>query len=173
MHSPTIARRFVASIYEFVLLFGLYFVTGLLVQSVGTMTGHTTPNWLTQILLYLIFGLYFKYCWTRSGQTLAQKTWHIRILNHNNSTLPSARQSWLRYTFAALIGCAPALLIVYTAMNRLHEFTYSGVTVFFGLLFCLVLNWLALLGTALLHRERRALHEVFSGTRSVFGKGFD
>ena len=174
MPCPSIARRLGASLYEFVLLFGIFFVTGLFLSIASTITGSTIPDWIKECVLFAVVGFYFTYCWVRSGQTLAQKTWHIRIASHTNSVTStiSLKQAWLRYVFACVLGILPALLTISVLLHN-SKFTQADTGYFFGLSFLLVLtNWLALLGTSLMNSDRRALHEVLSGTRSVFGKGF-
>lgn len=174
MPSPSIARRLGASLYEFVLLFGIFFVTGLLLQIASTITGSNIPDWIKQWVLFCVLGIYFTYCWTHSGQTLAQKTWHIRIASNKNSTKSAInyKQAWLRYVFACVLGILPALLTIFV-LRHSGNITSAGAGYLYGLGFLLVLaNWLTLLGTSLMNRDRRALHEVLSGTCSVFGKGF-
>ncbi|MGL4767580.1 MAG: RDD family protein [Formosimonas sp.] len=155
MPAPTFIRRLSASFYEFALLFGIYFITGLLVQALCGLLGQTAPRWLMQLVIFVAFGLYFSHSWQKAGQTLAQRTWRIKVLNSHNQ-LPNAQQAWLRY-IAAYLGLLPALLILeFLPHNNVHSIVL------------IALNWLTLLGTAFMSPQRRALHEVISKTRSVY-----
>ena len=52
-----------------------------------------------QAYLFVVFGAYFVYCWTRTGQTLAQKTWGMRLVDRAGSP-PGVGKAILRYLLA-------------------------------------------------------------------------
>jgi uncharacterized RDD family membrane protein YckC len=168
--APSIARRLGSSIYEFTLLFGIYFVTGALIQVGFTLLGLPTSTWFLQLVIFVVFGWYFSHSWQKAGQTLAQRTWHIKVVG-TSEQLPTAKQAWLRY-IAAYLGVLPALLMAFTLIHRndgSSNLDRSNISEFFvQIILVLLINWLALLGTAWLNPQRRALHEVISGTRSVY-----
>ena len=62
---------------------------------------------LFQLWLLGVLGAYFTYCWRRGGQTLAMKTWRIRVARQNGSAL-STREAAARFLLAvwslALVG---------------------------------------------------------------------
>jgi uncharacterized RDD family membrane protein YckC len=93
---PTAASlplRFAAMVYEGVLLFGIAFAAGLLLL---TTTGWTAPllAWqrlVLQALVFVALGIYFCWCWIRSGQTLALKTWDLRAMRcHGRCSCPGS-----------------------------------------------------------------------------------
>jgi uncharacterized RDD family membrane protein YckC len=49
---------------------------------------------------WLITGIYFVYCWVRSGQTLAMQTWRIQLLGLDGKPL-SLEQAVRRYMIAS------------------------------------------------------------------------
>ena len=57
------------------------------------------PAWLIQAHLFLLLLLYFTWFWLHGGQTLAMKTWKIRVANADGSSLRPA-QALLRYLAA-------------------------------------------------------------------------
>lgn len=67
-------------LYEGLLLFGLLFVGGLLIGGLGALLGLAVPPLVLQPALLLLQALYFIWFWPR-GQTLAMKTWHIRVVD--------------------------------------------------------------------------------------------
>lgn len=160
MQAPSIMRRLGASLYEFTLLFGIYFITGALVQVLYQLVGQVAPTWAIQFVIFIAFGLYFSHSWQKAGQTLAQRTWHIKVLN-STGQLPTAVQAWLRYGLAYL-GVLPALLLTFAHFSRDNLSGFFAQTIIL-----IIINWLALLGTSFMNPQRRALHEVISGTRSV------
>ena len=60
------------------------------------------------IALWLAIVAYFNSCWKKRGQTLAMKTWRLR-LQQPDGTLATTRQRWLRcliapVSLASLVG---------------------------------------------------------------------
>lgn len=94
-------RLFAACIYELLLLIALWMLlTWIFVSLLGEAT---TPYKLfcLRVFLWGVTGIYFVWCWTRTGQTLATKTWKVMLINQQNVAL-SIKQAWLRYAMASL-----------------------------------------------------------------------
>jgi uncharacterized RDD family membrane protein YckC len=80
-------------IYEGLLLLGVIaaadfiFLTGIrpLFQ---LQQNNVSDAWILKLWLFFIIGLYFIFFWVRSGQTLAMKTWRIRLEDNENKKLP-------------------------------------------------------------------------------------
>ena len=97
--SPNLFRRVGSMLYEAVLLFAILFVAGLLHRAIF---GDPQTAWESHLLfmyLWIISGVYFVYCWTRSGQTLAMQTWRIKLLGVDGALL-SLEQAIKRYAIA-------------------------------------------------------------------------
>ena len=158
------SRRVWSSLYELALLFGITFITALVTQVISMLLRSVLPGWVHSLIFFLVMGLYFTYCWTHGGQTLAQRTWHLKTTQTNGSAI-SHRQAWLRYTLAYL-GVLPALLIAWTQIHSHNNLSASSTyTISISLV---LINWLALLGTGLIHPQKIALHERLSSTRTVW-----
>lgn len=140
-------------LYEGMLLFGLVFAGGY-VFSLLTQTQHALDNrHPQQAFLFLLLGLYFVWCW-RKGQTLAMKTWRIRVLDRHGRAIGAARAA-LRYLLCWL-WLLPPMLAAWLAQLR------PGATL------VLVCAWVALWAFASrLHPERQFLHDAWAGTRLV------
>jgi uncharacterized RDD family membrane protein YckC len=86
--SAPLGRRFGAMLYEGVLLFGVSFIAGYLFDTLtqsrqALMFRHAREMWL-----FTVYGVYFVYFWTHGGQTLAMKTWRIRLMFHDRLEVP-------------------------------------------------------------------------------------
>jgi uncharacterized RDD family membrane protein YckC len=92
-------RRFASLAYESLLLFGLVFIAGYLFVSLARDAQTGMLRIIFQIYLLTVCGAYFVFCWTRTGQTLAMKTWGLRIRNLDGSKLDPER-ALLRYLIA-------------------------------------------------------------------------
>jgi uncharacterized RDD family membrane protein YckC len=93
-------------IYESLLVTAVVFVASFLVIPV---VGEMHAPWQRHLFQIYILGVLFSYFsafWLRSGQTLAMKTWRIRLVKENGDRL-SFRQAVLRF-FLALVGLLAA-----------------------------------------------------------------
>lgn len=86
-------RRFACMLYESILLFGVVFAASAVFFFVAYVFDVQSPSersqlvlsglqlWLFQAWTLTVVGFYFVLCWRIGGQTLAMKTWHIRIID--------------------------------------------------------------------------------------------
>jgi uncharacterized RDD family membrane protein YckC len=155
---PGLLRRLSAMTYEAVLLFGLVFVVSFPLLA---LTGWTHPlqplqRWALQALLFVAIGAYFITCWVRSGQTLAMKSWRLRVVDRHGGLL-TPRRAALRYLLAWSLF-APGL--VYAAV--------AGAGIAANLL-ALLISLVAMAGLAKIDRGGRMLHDRLLGSRVVEG----
>ena len=77
-------------LYEGMLMFGVVFIADYLFSTL-TQTRHAMDNRHSQqAFLFLIFGIYFVWFWSH-GQTLAMKTWDIRVTDRQGRPLSQQR----------------------------------------------------------------------------------
>ena len=106
--TPNLRRRLAAFTYEGVLLFGLVMAVGA-VYSILTNQRHGLHGRNGMMAVqFLALAVYFIGFWTNGGQTLAMKTWHVRIETLAGHGL-SLRQALVRYMLAWLWFIPPAL----------------------------------------------------------------
>ncbi len=124
---PELARlwpRFGAIVYDGVLLFGILFITSWLFT---VLTGDATrgPGRIAhQAFLTVVIGTYFVYCWRRSGQTLAMKTWGLRLVT-TSGQVPTLGQAIGRYVLAlAGLLCLGAGFL-WAAVDRDRQFLHD------------------------------------------------
>ncbi|MCO5760730.1 MAG: RDD family protein, partial [Chromatiaceae bacterium] len=98
--TPSLPRRLASLFYEALLLAAVLFLAGFLV--VGLMPTEPSPlaRLLHQAYLILAAGAYLIWFWRHGGQTLAMKTWRIRLERVDGERL-TLGQAWLRYLLAA------------------------------------------------------------------------
>ena len=155
LQSPSLVRRLACFVYEGVLLFGVLMVAGL-VYGVTTQQRHAlTGSGGLQVFLAVVLAAYFVYFWSRTGQTLAMLTWHIRLVTVDGGRVAPLR-ALCRYMLAWL-WFLPALAVVHLA--GLHG---AGLTL--GALTAGVLVYAAL---SRLHPDRQYWHDAICQTRLV------
>ena len=99
-----------AFVYEGVLLFGVVMLAGF-VYGVATDQRHALQGQRgLQWAVFIVLGAYFAGFWWRQGQTLAMKTWHIRLLARDGRPVGPWRAS-LRYLLS-WVWFLPALAYI-------------------------------------------------------------
>jgi uncharacterized RDD family membrane protein YckC len=154
--TPGVWRRLAAFVYEGVLLFGVLMIAGLAYGLVTQQRHALVGQHGLQLFLFLVLGMYFTWFWTHGGQTVAMKTWHLRLSTREGLPVGPAR-AWLRYLLAWL-WFLPALALAYLGGLR------SGVAVTALLLAGIAVY--ALL--ACFNRRRQFLHDLLSRTELVY-----
>jgi len=102
-----LVTRFASLVYEAILLLPMLFIAAYLFLALTHAASSPLLHSLFQFWLLGVLGAYFTFCWRRGGQTLAMKTWRIRVARQDGSAL-STRESVARFLFAvwslALVG---------------------------------------------------------------------
>ena len=76
-------------LYESMLVFGIAMGAGLVFSiSAGMRSAMDQRRPLLLAFLVVVLGIYFVWCWMR-GQTLAMKTWGIRVVDRQGRPLAS------------------------------------------------------------------------------------
>lgn len=125
--APTLAGlwpRFGALVYDGLLLFGLGFLASWVFVILSGDAREGIHRIVHQAYLATVFGVYFVTCWRRSGQTLAMKTWGLRLVDRDGGSISISR-AVLRYVLAlsGLLGAAAGFLWAFADRDRqfLHD----------------------------------------------------
>ena len=137
------------------LLFGVVVIAGYLYGAL-TQQRHALQGQLgLQAFVFLVMGIYFTWFWSAGRQTLAMKTWHIRLLDRQGRALSQPRAaaryvlSWLWF----LPALAGAGLAGHTDGGRVTLWLAAGV--------------LANVVLARFLPGRQYAHDCLAGTRLV------
>ena len=151
--TPSLLRRMACWLYEGMLIFGVMFIADYLFSTL-TQTRHAMDNrHAQQFFLFVVFGIYFVWFWSH-GQTLAMKTWHIRVTDLKGGALSQQRGLW-RYILSWLWFLPPlAVSWIFNIEVRNSLFIAAGWVLFWALL-------------SRLHPRRQFLHDALAGTRLV------
>ncbi|MEW6704529.1 MAG: RDD family protein [Pseudomonadota bacterium] len=155
LRAPPLARRLACFLYEGVLLFGVVMIAGYLYSSLTQQRHALQGQHGLQAFLFIVLGIYFVWFWSHGGQTVAMKTWHIRLVAADGQPVSQARAA-ARYLLSWL-WFLPALAVAHVA----------GVGTLGGLFGALALGVLAYAALSYLHPLRQYWHDVFCGTRLI------
>lgn len=153
--TPGLLRRLACLLYEGVLLFGVVMFAGLIYGVVTQQRHALVGSTGLKAFLVGVLGLYFVYFWTRSGQTLAMLTWHIRLETVTGQLLTPSR---------ALCRFALSWIWFLPALATVH---FAGLKGGWPTTGALVAGALAYAALTRLHPARQYWHDALCGTRLV------
>ncbi len=152
--TPSLKRRFLSMTYEALLLFAVVFIAGYLFDALTQSRHALVLRHARQAWLFVVLGAYFTWFWMHGGQTLAMKTWRVRLVGPGGSRVVAGR------------AIARYVLLWMFVLPTLAVLAALGVG-----------GWLAVIALgsalvlppfyALVDRERQFIHDRLLGTRLV------
>jgi uncharacterized RDD family membrane protein YckC len=151
--APSLWRRMACWTYEGLLLFGVLFISSYLFSALSQSRHALDNRHGLQAFLFLVIGIYFTW-FGHKGQTLAMKTWHIRVVDRTGQALTQQR-ALLRYVMSWVWFIPPLALLAP------YNLTAGEIAV-------LLIGWVcfwALLSR--FHPQRQFWHDALAGTRLI------
>lgn len=139
--------------YEGILLFGVVFISGYLFGTLSQTRNAMDNRHALQAFLFVVFGIYFTWFGAK-GQTLAMKTWHIRLVDIAGRPVTQLRALG-RYVLSWVWFLPPLMAVQPFVLN-------TGETI------VIVLGWVAVWAVlSRFHPRRQFWHDALAGTRLV------
>lgn len=142
-------------VYEGVLLFGVVMIAGWLYSTLTQQRHALAGRHGLQAFLFLALAIYFVWFWSHGGQTVAMKTWQVRLVDVAGRPVSQPR-ALMRFLLSWL-WFAPAIAVI--TLAGVH--TLGGI---FGLLGAGVALYAM---AARLHPQQQFWHDAACGTRLV------
>ena len=153
LQAARLIRRMACWMYEGILMFGVVFIAAYLFGTLSQTRNAMDNRHALQAFLFVVFGIYFTWFWAK-GQTLAMKTWHIRVVDRDGRPL-TQRRALLRYVCSWLWFLPP--------LAALAPFSLPG-----GEATVIVLGWVAVWAVlSRFHPQQQFWHDALAGTRLV------
>ena len=124
---PGIARRLASALYDLLLVVALVLIATFPFLA---FLGDSTQGWrrhLLQLYVLAVTCAYFVWFWTRGGQTLPMKTWHIRLVRHDGAAVGTAR-AMHRFVLAMLGAAALGLGFAWALFDRDRQFLHDRLS---------------------------------------------
>ena len=125
--APSLLRRLASMFYEILLLLAvLALLLALPHVLIGAFMHRVATPTLLQAHFFLVLLIYFLWFWCHGGQTLAMKTWHIRLVGTDGAPVRPA-QALLRYLL-----CWPGIVlggvgILWALFDRDGQFLHDRI----------------------------------------------
>ncbi len=153
LKAPPLLRRMACWLYEGILMFGVVFIAGYLFGTLSQTRNAMDNRHALQAFLFVVFGIYFVWFWAK-GQTLAMKTWNIRVVDVAGRPITQTR-AFARYVLSWLWFLPPLVAAA--------PFSLPGTEVI-----VLVLGWVAVWAVlSRFHPLQQFWHDAWAGTRLV------
>ena len=121
-----LGRRLLSLLYETLLLAALL-LAGMVPLALATAGWDVMPKrGLTQLYLLVLTGLYFVWQWSHGGQTLAMKTWRIRLVTREGAPLSPGR-ALRRYAYALLGVTLGGIGFAWALFDRERQFLHDRI----------------------------------------------
>jgi uncharacterized RDD family membrane protein YckC len=117
-------HRLAAMVYELLLVVAVLFIASFVFIRIG---GDAQTGWHRDLFRLFLLGMLFAYFyafWRRSGQTLAMKTWRIRLVDLDGRLL-HFRQAALRFVLALLGISLLGVSIIWALFDRDRQFLHD------------------------------------------------
>jgi len=99
--APSLLKLGACFIYDALVVIALSFAcAGVFIWLAGDAT-HGVKRYLFQLFLWLSVGVYFVWCWRKSGQTLAMQTWQLKLVG-KHAQLLTVNVAIARYVLACV-----------------------------------------------------------------------
>ena len=137
-------------------MFGVVFLATYLFSSLSQTRNAMDNRNALQAFLFVIFGIYFVWFWAK-GQTLAMKTWDIRVVDTQGQPITQTR-ALARYALSWLWFLPPLVFTwLYGASGK------EGAV--------LALGWVAVWAVlARFHPQKQFWHDALAGTQLISWK---
>ena len=121
---PGIARRLASALYDLLLVVALVLIATFPFLA---FLGDSTQGWrrhLLQLYVLAVTCAYFVWFWTRGGQTLPMKTWHIRLVREDGGVVNTGR-SIHRFALAVIGTLALGFTFLWALLDRDRQFLHD------------------------------------------------
>ncbi len=122
--APSLLKLGACFVYDSLVVAAILFVSAFVFLWLFGEATHGLKRYLFQFYLWATVGVYFIWCWYKKGQTLAMKTWRLKLLNQHAQLL-SPQLAALRYVLATLSLLFLGLGFLWAVMDNEHLYWHD------------------------------------------------
>ena len=127
MKNLNIIKRVAVAGYELLVLIAIWLIcAGIFIALFGDATAGM-KRFALQLTLWSVTGIYFVWCWKKSGQTLPMKTWKVQLVSQKGLPL-TYNQLILRYILASFGLFALGAGFLWMLFDRESLFLHDRLT---------------------------------------------
>ena len=126
LQAPSLLKLGACFIYDALAVIALCFVCALVVIILIGDASYGLKRYMLQLFLWIAIGIYFVWCWSKSGQTLAMQTWQLKVVNEDYQLL-TWNKATARYMLASVSLMLFGLGFLWAIVDRGHLFLHDRV----------------------------------------------
>ncbi|KXW55283.1 RDD family protein [Ferrovum sp. PN-J185] len=119
-----ISTRLICLVYETLIVLGLGVLSGLPFVYLTDYPHHPELRSWYRGYLFIIYAIYFAYQWHHTGQTVAMKTWRLKIIDRQTHTPPTYLQALRRYVLATCLLFS-GISLIWLVIDRQHRWLHD------------------------------------------------
>ena len=124
--APSLIKLGACFIYDTLVVIALCFPCAYVYILLAGDATQGLKRYLLQLFLWLCIGMYFVRCWSKSGQTVAMKTWHLQLIQQSGALLP-LKMAAIRYMLATISLMAFGLGFLWSIVDRDALFLHDRI----------------------------------------------
>jgi uncharacterized RDD family membrane protein YckC len=117
-------RRLGSLLYEGLTVIALWLLASAIVTTFSGLGESGMSRTLLQSVALVIISGYFLWCWTHGGQTLAMKTWRIRVIDNRGKPL-STISAASRLVLASVGVCLAGVGLWWALLDKDKQFLHD------------------------------------------------
>lgn len=122
--APSLAKLGACFIYDALAVVALSFACVWIFLLMAGDATHGIKRYALQLLLWLSVGAYFIWCWLKNGQTLAMRTWQLKLVSQDNQML-TLNMAMARYVLACVSLILVGFGFLWAIFDRDHLFLHD------------------------------------------------
>jgi uncharacterized RDD family membrane protein YckC len=126
LQAPSLLKLGACFIYDALAVIALCFVCALVFIILIGDASYGLKRYMLQLFLWIAIGIYFVWCWSKSGQTLAMQTWQLKVVNEDYQLL-TWNKATARYMLASVSLMLFGLGFLWAIVDRGHLFLHDRV----------------------------------------------
>ena len=126
LQAPSLLKLGACFIYDALAVIALCFVCALVFIILIGDASYGLKRYMLQLFLWIAIGIYFGWCWSKSGQTLAMQTWQLKVVNEDYQLL-TWNKATARYMLASVSLMLFGLGFLWAIVDRGHLFLHDRV----------------------------------------------
>jgi uncharacterized RDD family membrane protein YckC len=124
LQAPSLLKLGACFIYDALAVIALCFVCALVFIILIGDASYGLKRYMLQLFLWIAIGIYFVWCWSKSGQTLAMQTWQLKVVNEDYQLL-TWNKATARYMLASVSLMLFGLGFLWAIVDRGHLFLHD------------------------------------------------
>jgi len=124
LNTPSLLRRLGGLLYDGLTLVALWLLASAVFTSLYGAADTASARLLLQAFSLTMIATYFLWCWTHGGQTLAMKSWRMRVVHADGTPLTGLGAS-LRFLLALAGISAGGIGLCWALLDRDGQFLHD------------------------------------------------